>query len=185
MNFIFPNQRSLPSRLQDLVEMVSPLPQACAASWSSGTVPPALVQVRDITLHTISPLTISTFSYHSASQSLLGEVTLIQCWVQVLKSTRTLELQSRRDDHRFLISLDSLCLNDQPAKSKTGKKPAPAPLSKGQAKVVKNPLFESTPKNFGIGKCIPSCEIFACLIFEFFRSGRSAHHRPHQICEMA
>ncbi|KAF9790645.1 ribosomal protein L4 [Thelephora terrestris] len=39
-----------------------------------------------------------------------------------------------------------------PAKSKTGKKPAPAPLSKGQAKVVKNPLFDSTPKNFGIGQ---------------------------------
>jgi len=41
-----------------------------------------------------------------------------------------------------------------PAKSKSGKKPAPAPLSKGQAKVVKNPLFEPTPKNHGIGQDI-------------------------------
>jgi large subunit ribosomal protein L7Ae len=41
-----------------------------------------------------------------------------------------------------------------PAKSKTGKKPAPAPLSKGQTKAVKNPLFESTPKNHGIGQDI-------------------------------
>lgn len=43
-------------------------------------------------------------------------------------------------------------LNDQPPKKGIGKKPAPAPggASK-QAKVVKNPLFESRPKNFGIG----------------------------------
>ncbi|KZS86882.1 ribosomal protein L4 [Sistotremastrum niveocremeum HHB9708] len=37
----------------------------------------------------------------------------------------------------------------------TGKKPAPAPGSKGaSAKVTKNPLFESRPKNFGIGQDI-------------------------------
>ena len=53
------------------------------------------------------------------------------------------------------------CLNDQPAKTKTGKKPAPAPLSKGQAKAVKNPLFESTPKNFGIGECFLLAKIFS------------------------
>ena len=72
-----------------------------------------------------------------------------------------LELQRCRDDHRFSISLD---FNDQPARSKTGKKPAPAPLSKGQTKVVKNPLFESTPKNFGIGGYLPFREFFRCLI---------------------
>jgi len=37
----------------------------------------------------------------------------------------------------------------------TGKKPAPAPGAGGKApKVVKNPLFESKPKNFGIGQDI-------------------------------
>lgn len=47
-------------------------------------------------------------------------------------------------------------LNDQPPK-KTGKKPAPAPASaqKGSSKKTKNPLFESRPKNFGIGKPAP------------------------------
>ncbi|KAJ7903710.1 ribosomal protein L4 [Mycena olivaceomarginata] len=47
-------------------------------------------------------------------------------------------------------------LNDQPkAKTGTGKKPAAAPFgaSKPQ-KTKKNPLFESTPKNFGIGQDI-------------------------------
>jgi large subunit ribosomal protein L7Ae len=35
----------------------------------------------------------------------------------------------------------------------TGKKPAPAPHAAGKApKTVKNPLFESKPKNFGIGQ---------------------------------
>ena len=42
-NFIFPNQRSLSSRPQDLVKMVSPLPQGCAASWSSRTILSALI----------------------------------------------------------------------------------------------------------------------------------------------
>jgi hypothetical protein len=48
-------------------------------------------------------------------------------------------------------------LNDQPPKkSGTGKKPAPAPGGAGkQTKQVKNPLFESRPKNFGIG-ALPS-----------------------------
>ncbi|RPD60700.1 L30e-like protein [Lentinus tigrinus ALCF2SS1-6] len=38
----------------------------------------------------------------------------------------------------------------------SGKKPAPAPYgtSKGSSKVQKNPLFESRPKNFGIGQDI-------------------------------
>ena len=44
-------------------------------------------------------------------------------------------------------------LNDQPkAKSGSGKKPAPAPFGASkQVKTTKNPLFESHPKNFGIG----------------------------------
>ncbi|TFK85469.1 L30e-like protein [Polyporus arcularius HHB13444] len=48
-------------------------------------------------------------------------------------------------------------LNDQPKATKgSGKKPAPAPYgaSKGSSKVQKNPLFESRPKNFGIGQDI-------------------------------
>lgn len=46
-------------------------------------------------------------------------------------------------------------LNDQPAKTKSGKKPAPAPFSSGKSgKVTKNPLFEARPKNFGIGQDI-------------------------------
>jgi len=47
-------------------------------------------------------------------------------------------------------------LHDQPkAKSGTGKKPAPAPFSTAKTpKIVKNPLFESKPKNFGIGQDI-------------------------------
>jgi len=42
-----------------------------------------------------------------------------------------------------------------PPKAKSGKKPAPAPFgaSKTQKK-VQNPLFEATPKNFGIGQDI-------------------------------
>ncbi|CCM05318.1 uncharacterized protein FIBRA_07532 [Fibroporia radiculosa] len=46
-------------------------------------------------------------------------------------------------------------LNDQPPKVTKGKKPAPAPYgaSKG-TKTQKNPLFESRPKNFGIGQDI-------------------------------
>ncbi|KAG5637596.1 60S ribosomal protein L8 [Sphagnurus paluster] len=48
-------------------------------------------------------------------------------------------------------------LNDQPPKAKTGsgKKPAAAPFGASKsAKAKKNPLFESTPKNFGIGQDI-------------------------------
>jgi len=43
-----------------------------------------------------------------------------------------------------------------PPKKGTGKKPAPAPASaqKGAAKKTRNPLFESRPKNFGIGQDI-------------------------------
>ncbi|TDL27365.1 L30e-like protein [Rickenella mellea] len=43
-----------------------------------------------------------------------------------------------------------------PPKTKTGKKPAPAPAAAGGKKSAptKNPLFESTPKNFGIGQDI-------------------------------
>ncbi|KAG6848627.1 60S ribosomal protein L8 [Arthromyces matolae] len=41
------------------------------------------------------------------------------------------------------------------AKSGTGKKPAAAPFGASKAtKAKKNPLFESTPKNFGIGQDI-------------------------------
>jgi len=40
------------------------------------------------------------------------------------------------------------------AKSGTGKKPAPAPFAKKETKSTKNPLFEATPKNFGIGQDI-------------------------------
>jgi large subunit ribosomal protein L7Ae len=43
-------------------------------------------------------------------------------------------------------------LNDQPPKKGTGKTPARAPGAAGKStKQVKNPLFESRPKNFGIG----------------------------------
>ncbi|EGN94229.1 hypothetical protein SERLA73DRAFT_115190 [Serpula lacrymans var. lacrymans S7.3] len=40
------------------------------------------------------------------------------------------------------------------AKAGSGKKPAPAPGAAGKAKTTKNPLFESKPKNFGIGQDI-------------------------------
>ncbi|THH01998.1 hypothetical protein EW145_g6818 [Phellinidium pouzarii] len=51
---------------------------------------------------------------------------------------------------------DCTRLNDQPPKStKTGKKPAPAPFGASKStKAQKNPLFEATPKNFGIGQDI-------------------------------
>ncbi|KIJ56357.1 hypothetical protein M422DRAFT_57695 [Sphaerobolus stellatus SS14] len=39
-------------------------------------------------------------------------------------------------------------------KAKTGKKPAPAPFATKSTKAVKNPLFEATPKNFGVGQDI-------------------------------
>jgi large subunit ribosomal protein L7Ae len=45
-------------------------------------------------------------------------------------------------------------LHDQPPKAKTGsgKKPAPAHFGASKpTKTKKNPLFESNPKNFGIG----------------------------------
>jgi len=48
-------------------------------------------------------------------------------------------------------------LNDQPPKAKagSGKKPAAAPFGASKAtKAKKNPLFESQPKNFGIGQDI-------------------------------
>ncbi|KAF7330422.1 hypothetical protein MVEN_02481000 [Mycena venus] len=47
-------------------------------------------------------------------------------------------------------------LHDQPkAKTGTGKKPAPAPFGASKTqKTKKNPLFESNPKNFGIGQDI-------------------------------
>lgn len=47
-------------------------------------------------------------------------------------------------------------LNDQPPKKGSGKKPAPAPagVQKAGSKKTKNPLFESKPKNFGIGQDI-------------------------------
>ncbi|KAK7057701.1 ribosomal-L7Ae domain-containing protein [Favolaschia claudopus] len=47
-------------------------------------------------------------------------------------------------------------LHDQPkAKTGTGKKPAPAPFGASKStKTKKNPLFESTPRNFGIGQDI-------------------------------
>jgi len=51
-----------------------------------------------------------------------------------------------------------LFLNDQPKANKpgSGKKPAAAPYPKGgkPTKTQKNPLFESRPKNFGIGQDI-------------------------------
>lgn len=47
-------------------------------------------------------------------------------------------------------------LNDQPKATKTGsgKKPAAAPFASKTGKAKKNPLFESAPKNFGIGQDI-------------------------------
>jgi large subunit ribosomal protein L7Ae len=42
-----------------------------------------------------------------------------------------------------------------PPKTKSSKKPAPAPLSKGKSgKTKKNPIFEASPKNFAIGQDI-------------------------------
>nr|GAT60865.1 L30e-like protein [Mycena chlorophos] len=41
-----------------------------------------------------------------------------------------------------------------PPKSKSGKKPAPAPFASKAAKTKKNPLFEAKPRNFGIGQDI-------------------------------
>ncbi|RXW23026.1 hypothetical protein EST38_g2850 [Candolleomyces aberdarensis] len=51
----------------------------------------------------------------------------------------------------------TLRLNDQPPKAKagSGKKPAAAPFGASKStKAKKNPLFEATPKNFGIGQDI-------------------------------
>lgn len=47
-----------------------------------------------------------------------------------------------------------------------GKKVAPAPLATKSAKSSesKNPLFESTPKNFGIGQSIQPKEIYPDLL---------------------
>ena len=53
----------------------------------------------------------------------------------------------------------TLRLNDQPPKAKagSGKKPAAAPFGASKsAKAKKNPLFEATPKNFGIGESYSS-----------------------------
>ncbi|KAG8680383.1 60S ribosomal protein L8B, partial [Ceratobasidium sp. 395] len=50
---------------------------------------------------------------------------------------------------------DLAFLNDQPPKAKSGKKPAAAPFGSASKKtVVKNPLFQATPRNFGIGQDI-------------------------------
>ncbi|KAI0048160.1 L30e-like protein [Auriscalpium vulgare] len=47
------------------------------------------------------------------------------------------------------------CTRDPAKKAGTGKKPAAAPFGASKtAKVTKNPLFESRPKNFGIGQDI-------------------------------
>lgn len=47
--------------------------------------------------------------------------------------------------------IDLYCPNEQP-KAKSSKKPAPPPFGASKStKVVKNPLFEAHPKNFGIG----------------------------------
>ena len=60
---------------------------------------------------------------------------------------------SASPQHPLLSSVriaDDTRLNDQPPKN-TGKKVAPAPGSRKGAKIQKNPLFESRPKNVGIG----------------------------------
>ena len=64
----------------------------------------------------------------------------------------------------FLSVLAATCrLNDQP-KAKTSKKPAPAPFGASkQTKVAKNPLFESRPKNFGIGASILGCQFIGTM----------------------
>ncbi|KIM19355.1 hypothetical protein M408DRAFT_83616, partial [Serendipita vermifera MAFF 305830] len=55
----------------------------------------------------------------------------------------------------FLLTIrlnDRTSTNQQPPKSKSSKKPAPAPFSTAKSsKTQKNPLFEATPRNFGIG----------------------------------
>ena len=59
-------------------------------------------------------------------------------------------------------------LNFQPKPKKGKKKIASAPIltKKAEAKKVVNPLFEKTPKNFGIGKFISVCVglIFCSLL---------------------
>ncbi|RDX49499.1 L30e-like protein [Lentinus brumalis] len=66
-------------------------------------------------------------------------------------SVRAPSAQRRRRLFMLLIAL----LIPKATKG-SGKKPAPAPYgaSKGTSKVQKNPLFESRPKNFGIGQDI-------------------------------
>ncbi|KAJ3554325.1 hypothetical protein NM688_g3165 [Phlebia brevispora] len=57
-------------------------------------------------------------------------------------------------EHRTVADVPRL--NDQPPKSGkgSGKKPAAAPFATKTTKTAKNPLFEATPKNFGIGQDI-------------------------------
>jgi len=70
---------------------------------------------------------------------------------------RALELRVHRHDDGFpaVEHIADTRLNDQPkANTKTGKKPAAAPFASKAGKTQKNPLFESRPKNFGIGQDI-------------------------------
>ena len=71
----------------------------------------------------------------------------------LLRLVRALELRVHRTSTCLCAVVriaDDARLNDQPPKT-TGKKVAPAPGSRKGAKTQKNPLFESRPKNFGIG----------------------------------
>ena len=68
-----------------------------------------------------------------------------------------LELRGHHNERPSCVAdniADGPRLNDQPKATKgSGKKPAAAPFGvKKSSKSEKNPLFEATPKNFGIGE---------------------------------
>ena len=78
------------------------------------------------------------------------------CSLAPASAVRALELRvHRHDDGLCLLEhIADTRLNDQPKATKTGKKPAAAPFASKAGKTQKNPLFESRPKNFGIGACL-------------------------------
>lgn len=51
-------------------------------------------------------------------------------------------------------------------------------------KTVKNPLFESRPRNFGIGKLYITAVTLLCS-HRNFRSGHPTHHRSHSLRQVA
>ena len=76
-----------------------------------------------------------------------------------------------RAPSRIVVITLLTCLNDQPPKAKPGssKKPAAAPFgaSKG-TKVKKNPLFQASSKNFGIGNQTHNFVVLFLFILPFW-----------------